>query len=61
VVDLIVATDLAGSRSEARRLVAGGGVSVDGQKHASPAELATVEPGAVLQVGRRRIARLTRA
>ena len=60
VVDLIVAAGLAGSRSEARRLVAGGGVSLDGQKQANPAELVTVEPGAVLQVGRRRLTRLIR-
>ena len=60
IVDLIVAAGLAGSKSEARRLVAGGGVSLDGQKQPNPAELVTVQPGAVLQVGRRRLARLIR-
>jgi tyrosyl-tRNA synthetase len=58
LVDLLVAAGLAGSKSGARRLVVGGGISLDGQKHADPAVPVTVQPGAVLQVGRRRFARL---
>ncbi len=61
VVDLLIASGLAGSKSEARRLIAGGGVSIEGEKHANPIELVTVEPGAVLQVGRRRFVRMVRA
>jgi tyrosyl-tRNA synthetase len=46
------------STSEGRRLIAGGGVSVDQQKVTDPA--AGVEPadGMILQVGRRRVVRL---
>ena len=59
LVDLLVAAGLAGSRSDARRLVVGGGVSIDSQRQSDPAALMTVEPSAILQVGRRRFVRIT--
>ena len=59
LVDLLVVAGLAGSKSDARRLVVGGGVSLDGEKHTDPSVPVTLQPGAVLQVGRRRFARLT--
>ncbi|NJK80487.1 MAG: tyrosine--tRNA ligase [Chloroflexaceae bacterium] len=54
VVDLLVDAQLASSKSEARRLIDGGGVRVDGEKVESY-DL-TLEPGAavVVQVGRRK-------
>lgn len=58
VVDLLVAAGLAGSKSEARRLVAGGAVSLDGTKHSDPSASLTIQPGTIVQVGRRRFARL---
>jgi tyrosyl-tRNA synthetase len=61
LVDLLAAAGLAGSKAEARRLVTGGGVSIDGDKQPDVSTPVTVEPGAVLQVGRRRFARLVRA
>jgi tyrosyl-tRNA synthetase len=57
-IALLVAAGLAASRSEARRLILGGGVSIDGAKQTDPAQHVTVQPGAVLQVGRRRFAQL---
>lgn len=51
----------AGSRGEAKRLIEGGGVRLDGEKLASPQQdlreiLAAKPDGAVLQVGRRKFA-----
>lgn len=57
IVDLLVAADLAPSKGQARRLIAQGGVRLDG-KAVDDADL-TVEPQeAVLQVGRRRYVQL---
>lgn len=58
LVDVLVMAGLATSRADARRLVRGGGVSLDGERQTEPAALVTVAPGAVLQVGRRRIVRI---
>jgi tyrosyl-tRNA synthetase len=54
IVDLMVATKLASSKGEARRLIDGGGVRVDGEKVADYS--ATFEPGTsvIIQVGRRK-------
>ena len=55
IVDVLVETKLAASRSEARRLVEQGGVLVDDQG----AELSTnVEKHSVIQVGKRKFARI---
>jgi len=60
VLDLLLQAGHATSKSEARRLVEGGGVSLDGQKLAD--WKAEVEPadGAVLQTGKRRFAKIRR-
>jgi tyrosyl-tRNA synthetase len=58
LIDLLVAAGLATSRAEARRLIQGVGVSLNGARQTEPAVVVTVEPGAVLQVGRRRIVRI---
>lgn len=57
---LMVAHELASSRNEARRLIQGGGVKVDGQKIESPDAtlLATAGASQVLQVGKRKFLRL---
>jgi tyrosyl-tRNA synthetase len=59
VLDLIMLAKHAPSKAEARRLVEGGGVSLDGQKLTD--WKAEVQPadGAVLQTGKRRFARLS--
>jgi len=58
VVDLLVATGVAGSRSEARRLVEQGGVQLDARKVQSPQDRIEVRSGMILRAGRRRFVRL---
>lgn len=59
IVDVLAEAGLAASKSEARRLISGGGVRVDGEKVESIE--ATIEPSAphVVQVGRRKFVRVT--
>ncbi|MDW8053970.1 MAG: tyrosine--tRNA ligase [Anaerolineae bacterium] len=59
IVDAIMALGFASSRSEARRLIAGGGVTLDGRTVTDPFERPPAP--AVLQVGKRRFARLVAA
>jgi tyrosyl-tRNA synthetase len=58
IVDLLLATELAKSKSEARRLIEGGGVRLDGEKVKSVKRI--VEPGKeeILQVGKRKFVKL---
>jgi tyrosyl-tRNA synthetase len=59
ITEVIVATKLAASKNEARRLIAGDGVSLDGRKVSDPFEAVHPAPaGTVLQVGKRRFVRL---
>ena len=60
IVDLLVATELAKSKSEARRLIQQGGVKLDGEKVGSIELMVSVKDGMILQVGRRRFVRLVR-
>jgi tyrosyl-tRNA synthetase len=60
IVDLLVATDLAKSKSEARRLIGQGGVRLDGEKVDSIEGMVSVQDGMILQVGKRRFVRLVR-
>ncbi len=56
VVDVIVAQHFAASKGEARRLIAGGGVYLDGRTVTDAAEMP--QPPQILQVGKRRFAKL---
>ena len=58
IVRLLRLVGLVSSNSEARRLVAQGGVSVDGRRVADAEERVEVRPGLVVRVGRRRFARV---
>lgn len=58
LVPLLVAAGLAPSNSEARRLIAGGGVKIDGVGVADQQAELTPQSGMVVQVGKRRFARL---
>jgi tyrosyl-tRNA synthetase len=60
IVDLLMATDLAKSKSEARRLIGQGGVKLDGEKVGSIELMVSVKDGMILQVGKRRFVRLIR-
>jgi tyrosyl-tRNA synthetase len=59
IARLIVHCGFASSTSEARRLVAQGGVSLDGENIADAGANLSPKPGAVLRVGKRKFARLT--
>lgn len=61
LVDIIVDAGLAPSKGEAKRLVAGGGVSLDGEKVADIGFVFTPSITAVLKVGKRRFLRLVPA
>ncbi|GAB4252338.1 MAG: tyrosine--tRNA ligase [Acidobacteriota bacterium] len=60
LVDVIVAAGLVGSKSEARRLIKQGGVTLDGERVGDPAAILAPGPRTetVLRVGRRRFCRL---
>jgi len=60
IVDLLAEIGLAPSKSQARRLVAQGGVRLDGNKVESIEETVMPDEEAVLQVGKRRFVRLVR-
>lgn len=58
ILSILIETGMAKSNNEARRLVTQGGVSLDGERVDDPDATVTIENPAVLQVGRRRWARL---
>lgn len=61
ILNLIKAAGFAATTSEARRLVEGGGVLLAGQKITDPRVLVTLDAKPVLQVGKRRVARMITA
>lgn len=63
LVDVLVSSGLAPSRNQARKLIAGGGVRLDGVKVEDAAFVVSLAAGAsaVLQVGRRKFVRLLSA
>jgi tyrosyl-tRNA synthetase len=56
---LLTACKLVDSGGEAKRMVAQGGVSIDGQKASDPNAQVTPAEGMIVQVGKRRFARLS--
>ncbi len=58
ILNLIKAAGFAASSSEARRLVEGGGVTLEGIKIADPRQMVTIDSEPILQVGKRRVARM---
>jgi tyrosyl-tRNA synthetase len=60
LVDLLVATQLVSSKSEARRLVEQGGVKINNVKKADVAETIAVDDGMVVQVGPRKFVKIIR-
>jgi tyrosyl-tRNA synthetase len=59
IVDLLVEVGLAPSKSQARRLIAQGGVRLDGNQVESIEETVMPDREAILQVGKRRFVKLT--
>jgi len=58
VADLLVALKLATSKSDARRLVEQGSVSIDGQRVTDPRAVIPVRPGMIIRGRRRQFARV---
>jgi tyrosyl-tRNA synthetase len=58
LVDLLLATNLAASKSEARRLIAQGGVEIAGEKVSDAQAVVPAQDGLVIQVGKRRFLRV---
>ncbi|MBI2874904.1 MAG: tyrosine--tRNA ligase [Firmicutes bacterium] len=58
LVRLLVETSLAGSNSEARRLISQGSVKINEKRMSDPEEEIQVQTGDIVQVGKRRFARL---
>ncbi|MBM3449415.1 MAG: tyrosine--tRNA ligase [Armatimonadetes bacterium] len=58
LIRLLVLTGMAESNNEARRLIAQGGVSIDGERIPHSDARAVVRDGMVLKVGKRRFARV---
>ncbi len=54
IVDLLAHTALAPSKSEARRLIQGGGVSLDGEKITEPTQVVDFSTQRLLKVGKRK-------
>jgi tyrosyl-tRNA synthetase len=58
IVDLLVVTSLAESKSEARRLIQQGGVSIDGEKVTDPSMVFDLTTERLLKVGKRKFLRV---
>jgi tyrosyl-tRNA synthetase len=59
LVDLLVTVGLAASKSEARRLIAQGGVEIGGERVKDAQAVVPAQEGLVVQVGKRRFVRVT--
>ena len=53
IVDLLVLTQLCSSKSEARRLVEQGGVSVDNEKVANPSQVIEIKEQVIIKKGKK--------
>lgn len=60
LVDIMVAAGMCQSKGEAKRLVVGGGVKLDGEKVMDPQQELVIETEAVLQAGKRTFRKLTK-
>ncbi|MCL4406313.1 MAG: tyrosine--tRNA ligase [Patescibacteria group bacterium] len=59
IIDLVVAANMAKSRSEARRLVEQGGVDINEKKHDNPVEEIDIPAeGLILQIGKRKFKKI---
>ena len=60
IVDLLIATGLCASKSEARRLVEQGGVSVDNNKITDPSKLIEIDESVMIKKGKKTFLRVTK-
>ena len=57
--DLLIQTKTAQSKSDARRLVKQGGVSINGEKISDPFTTIQIESDVILKVGKRKFAKIS--
>lgn len=60
ILDLLTELKFAASRGEAKRLIQGGGVKLDGEKISDTAYTISVEDSIILQAGKRKFAKLVK-
>lgn len=60
ILDVLVELKFVQSKGEAKRLIQGGGVKIDGEKIADMAYVITLEKDVVLQAGKRKFAKLVK-
>ncbi|HET9946961.1 MAG TPA: S4 domain-containing protein, partial [Patescibacteria group bacterium] len=58
IVDILLATNLSESRSDAKRLVQQGGVEVEGKRIDNPNEIINFTNGMIIKVGKRKFAKI---
>ena len=58
ILDLLTELGFASSRGEAKRLIQGGGVKLDGEKISDMSYSVTVQDSIILQAGKRKFAKL---
>ena len=58
ILDVILRLDLAGSKSEARRLIDHGGISIDSTHKADAQEEVSIKNGMVVRAGKHRFVRV---
>ena len=58
IVELLTTTKMASSKSEARRLIQQGGVTIDGERITDPSYVVKLEKDFVLKVGKRRFLKI---
>ena len=61
LTELLVRTGMAGSRSEAKRLVEQGGVMIDEERQEDPSREIAIEDSIVLKVGKRKFVKINKA
>lgn len=59
LVDLLIETKMASSKSEARRLIEQGGVKIDGEKQDDPNKIVSLKKEILLQVGKRKFLKIS--
>ena len=60
IIDLILEVNFAPSKSEARRLVTQGGVSIDGERIDNISAIVTFDTEKILKVGKRKFIKLSK-
>ena len=58
LIDALIYTNLAQSKSDAKRLIEQGGVSIDGKVKSDPSEILDLEKEKVIKVGKFKSAKL---